>query len=158
MSRRSAWPGFYSVAMYYRGAADAHFTPLCPVVIRPQHWVAEEVETELGEAHRRRAQTRRVLGTVSQRIHVGSRGFALGAVLTGALGVLASFPLVARILFPRLTARIRRTFGRFVQTPPLTRLRLERMLSDAWSRERPGGLQRRGDDRRRASGCSATSG
>ena len=30
--------GFYSVAMYYRGAADAHFTPLCPVVIRPGHW------------------------------------------------------------------------------------------------------------------------
>ena len=35
--------GFYNVAMYYRGAADAHFTPLCPVVIRPEHWVAEEV-------------------------------------------------------------------------------------------------------------------
>ena len=90
-----------------KGAADAHFTPLCPVVIRPEIWVAEEVETELGKAHRRRAQTRRVLGTVSLRIHEGSRGFALGALLTGVFGVLASFPLLARILFPRLTARIR---------------------------------------------------
>src|SRR5262249_37783946 len=43
--------GFYSVAMYYRGAADAHFVPLCPVVIRPQHWVTEEVGDELGETH-----------------------------------------------------------------------------------------------------------
>src|SRR5262249_23554937 len=35
-------------------------------------------------------------------------------------------PLVARVLFPRLTAQIRRTFGSFVQVPPVTRLILER--------------------------------
>ena len=40
--------------------------------------------------------------------------------------MLAGFPLLARILFPRLTAQIRRVFGRIVQTPPFTRLRLER--------------------------------
>ena len=28
--------GFYGVAIYYKGAADAHFTPLCPVLIRPE--------------------------------------------------------------------------------------------------------------------------
>ena len=121
--------GFYAVAIYYKGAADAHFTALCPVMVRPGIWVIEEVETEFGQADRRRAQTRRVLGTVSLRIHEGSRGFALGAVLAGALGVLASFPLLARILFPRLTARIRHRFDRFVETPPLTRLRVERTQS-----------------------------
>ena len=36
--------GFFSVAMYYRGVADAHFVPLCPAVIRPRHWVAEQVD------------------------------------------------------------------------------------------------------------------
>lgn len=118
--------GFYSVAMYYRGAADAHFTPLCPVVIRPQHWVIEEVDDEAGESHRRRARTRRALGTASHHVHMGSRSFALGALLTGAVGVLAGFPLLARILFPRLTAQIRRLVGRIVQTPPHTKLRLER--------------------------------
>ena len=40
--------GFFSVAMYYRGAADAHFVPLCPAVIRPQHWVAEGVGRQPG--------------------------------------------------------------------------------------------------------------
>jgi uncharacterized protein YbcC (UPF0753/DUF2309 family) len=119
--------GFYSVAMYYRGAGDAHFVPLCPVVIRPQHWVAEEVKDEAGETHRRRARTRRALGTASHRFHIGSRTFATGAILTGVVGVLATFPLIARILFPRLTARIRRAVGRMVQTPPNTRLRLERV-------------------------------
>jgi len=118
--------GFYNVAIYYRGAADAHFTPLCPVVIRPGHWVTESVAGEAEKSYRLRAWTRRALGTALHRLHVGSRSFALGAVLTGAVGVLASVPLVARILFPRLTARVRHMFGRIVRTPPLTRLQLER--------------------------------
>ncbi len=118
--------GFYAVTIYYKGAADAHFTPLCPMGIRPTLWVIEEVEMEEGARHRQRAQTRRVLGTLSLRLHEGTRGFALGAIVSGALGVLASFPLLARILFPRLTAHIRHKLGRLVQIPQLTRLRIER--------------------------------
>ena len=118
--------GFYAVAMYYKGAADAHFMPLCPVVIRPEIWVIEEVETEPVE---RTAAGRRPAGCW-ERSRTGftkaAAALPLGAVLAGALGVLASFPLLARILFPRLTARIRHRFGRIVETPPLTRLRLER--------------------------------
>jgi uncharacterized protein YbcC (UPF0753/DUF2309 family) len=119
--------GFFGVAMYYRGAADAHFVPLCPAIVRPQHWVVEEVADEEDKTHRLKALTRRVLGTASHRFHVGSRSFALGALLTGALGALASFPLVARILFPRVAAEIRHTFGRFIRTSPKTRLKLERV-------------------------------
>ena len=118
--------GFYRVAMYYKGASDAHFTPLCPVVIRPGHWVTEEVGDGLDKSSRRRGMARRVLGTASHRFHLGSRSFAVGALLTGVVGVLASVPLVARILFPRLTARTRHILGRFVETPPRTRLCLER--------------------------------
>ena len=118
--------GFYSVAMYYRGAAAANFVALCPVVIRPQHWIIEEVGHELGETHRRRARTRKALGTASHQFHVGSRTFAMGALLSGAVGVLATFPLVGRILFPRLAARIRGAFDRIVEAPPLTQLKLER--------------------------------
>lgn len=118
--------GFYNVPMYYRGAADAHFIPLCPVVIRPQHWVTEQVIDDLEEVHRRRAQTRRVLGRASHQFHLGSRSAALGAVLTGSVGLLASIPLITRILSPRLTARVQRLFGHFVQTPPLTKLQIER--------------------------------
>ena len=118
--------GFYSVAMYYRGVADAHFTPLCPVVVRPQHWVVEAVGDGQKQSHHRRAKTRRVLGSASHRIHQGSRTIASGTVLSAAAGVLATFPLVARILFPRLAARIRKAFGHIVQPPPMTRLQIER--------------------------------
>src|SRR5205823_12569419 len=52
--------------------------------------------------------------------------FALGAVLSAGVGVLASVPLVGRTLFPRLTAKVRRRFARLVQAPPATRLVLDR--------------------------------
>ncbi len=118
--------GFFSVAMYYRGVADAHFVPLCPGVIRPGHWVVEQVIETHESAHQRRQKTRRALGMASYRFNVGSRSLTLGALLTAVVGVLASIPLVARTLFPRYTSRFSRTLGRFVGSTPLTRLQLER--------------------------------
>ncbi len=118
--------GFFNVPIYYRGVADAHFSTLCPIVVRPKHWITEEVVYSLEEEDRRRAKTRRAIGTATHSVHVGSRSIARGAVLTAGLGVLASVPLVARVLFPRMTARIRQTVGRFVEAPRITRLRLER--------------------------------
>jgi uncharacterized protein YbcC (UPF0753/DUF2309 family) len=118
--------GFYFVPMYYRGAADAHFVPLCPAVVRPRHWVVEEVVESAEETHLRHARRRRVLGRMSHGFHVASRSFVLGALLSAIGGVLASIPLIARTLLPRLTARLRRRVSRFVQAPRLTRLRLER--------------------------------
>lgn len=121
-----ALAGFFCIPIYYRGIGDAHYAALCPIVVRPQHWLIEEPIDSMAQAHQRRARTRRALGTASHRVHVGSRGFAGGALLTATFGVLASIPLVARVLFPRLTARIRKQANRFVDPPRLTRLRLER--------------------------------
>jgi uncharacterized protein YbcC (UPF0753/DUF2309 family) len=118
--------GFFFIPMFYRGVADAHFVPLCPAVMRPQNWVVEQVVDHLEETHQRRARTRRALGMASHRFHIGSRTFAVGALLAAAVGVLASVPLVARIFSPRWTSRLRRGLGRFIQAPPPTRLQLER--------------------------------
>jgi uncharacterized protein YbcC (UPF0753/DUF2309 family) len=118
--------GFYGVAIYYRGAADAHYVPLCPVIIRPQHWVVESVPSHRADDHRRRAGARRTLGAASHWVHLGSRSALGGAVVTGGLGVLASIPLVARVLFPRLTAKLRSLAGRLVNPPLETILEIER--------------------------------
>ncbi len=118
--------GFFGVPMYYRGVADAHFVPLCPIVIKPGHWVTEEVVYPLGDAHRRRSNVRRLLGTAAHRLHMSSRGVAHGAVVTAGLGVLASVPLIARVLFPRATGRVRSVAGRIARAPSMTRLRLHR--------------------------------
>ena len=111
--------------MYYRGAADAHFTPLCPVIIQPQHYVGEDVVYTFEQADRKRRQRRRTIGTVTHRVHVGSRTFAGGA-LAAVFGSLASIPLVMRILFPRATSQLRKLCGGFVRTPSVTQLQLER--------------------------------
>lgn len=118
--------GFFSVAMYYRGAADAHFTPLCPVIIHPQNWVLEDVAYTHDETHGHRARVRKALGTASHQLHVGTRTLTGGAFIMGTLGALATIPMVARVLFPRLTAMVRRTVGRFTRPPAHTHLRLER--------------------------------
>jgi uncharacterized protein YbcC (UPF0753/DUF2309 family) len=123
--------GFYNVAMYYRGAADAHFVPLCPIIIQPRHWVVEDVAYTHDELHGRRAQARRMLGKTSHQLHVGTRTITGGAIITAGLGALAAIPLVARVLFPRLTAQIRRLAGRLVQPPSATKLRLERSCAEA---------------------------
>jgi uncharacterized protein YbcC (UPF0753/DUF2309 family) len=120
--------GFFGVAMYFRGIADAHFSAQCPIVVRPQHWVVEDMVYPFEQAHQFRARSRRALGIAAHQIHLDSRSFAPGAVLSAGLGTLASIPLVMRVLFPKFTARIRRTFGSIIAPPIMTRLRLERKL------------------------------
>jgi hypothetical protein len=113
--------------MYYRGAADAHFTALCPPIMRPEHYVCESVAYTFEESDRRRAKTRRAIGAASHQMHVASRSFAAGAFLAALVGPLASIPLVAGILFPRLSAQIRSLVGRMVKPPSVTGLHLERI-------------------------------
>ena len=116
--------GFFAVVMYYRGAAEAHFRPLCPINIVPKHYVCEEpafsVEVESGK----RSQRRKLIGRVSHQVHSGSRTI-VGGLITGLFGTLATFPLVARVLAPHITSRIRDMIGGLVR-PPGTELHLER--------------------------------
>ena len=85
--------GFYSVAMYYRGAADAHFSPLCPVVIRPAALGDRGGRrTEPSASHRRRARARRRSGRRRTSSTSAAGRSRSGALLTGAVGVLAGVP------------------------------------------------------------------
>lgn len=119
--------GFFGVPIYYRGIHDAHFATLCPIVVRPKHWLVEEVLLTDEERHQRRTRSRRVLGQASLQVQQGSHGLIAGAILTAGFGVLASIPLVARVLFPQLAASIRSAANRFVEAPPQTRLHIERI-------------------------------
>jgi uncharacterized protein YbcC (UPF0753/DUF2309 family) len=130
--------GFFGVVMYYRGAAAADFVPLCPVVVRPQHWVSETVVDRRLLDEEKPPQRR----TASSR-HGADRVFMAAAAASSAarsfpptFGLLATVPLVARVVFPRLTARFRGFFGSFIAPPPVTRLKLERQLREAFARRR----------------------
>jgi len=116
--------GFFGVAMYYRSATEAHFRPLCPIVVTPQHYVCEEPVFSREDVGRRQAETRRVLGKAAHTVHLGSRTL-IGGLVTTLAGSVATLPLIARILFPRITTRVREQFRRLV-IPGHTMLRLER--------------------------------
>jgi len=120
-------PGFFCLPLYYRGLGDAHFSTLCPIVVRPQHWLIEEPIYSMADVDGRRASARKALGTAGHQVSKGSRNMLKGAVITAGLGVLASVPLVARVLFPRRTAKIRRQAESLVKPVPVTRLRMERL-------------------------------
>ncbi len=118
--------GFFGVPMYYRGAGDAGFSALCPIVIKPAHWVIEEAVYSLEESQRTRAQVRRWIGSAQRGFQTQSRGSLGGAVLSTLFGPLATIPMLSRILMPRLTANLNHTARQFVAPPAVTRLRLER--------------------------------
>jgi uncharacterized protein len=100
--------GFFNVAMYHEGVTDAHPRPLCPVAIRPEHYVAEiEADESRMMRHTRRLH-RRAVGFLGYNVHRGSRRPVSGAVLMTVFGWLALVPLVLRVLFPWLTSRWRR--------------------------------------------------
>lgn len=133
-----SFAGFFAVAMYYRGAADAFFTPLCPVIVKAQHYVRERVVYTFERIEDRRRKQRRAIGSMSHQFHVGSRTFT-GGILTALLGSFATMPLVMRILFPRLTAKLLNQLHGWVRTPPVTKLQLERADPEtASSPQQPG--------------------
>jgi uncharacterized protein YbcC (UPF0753/DUF2309 family) len=105
--------GFFGVAMYYRGATDARARPLCPVAIRPQVYVAERPEQE-SERQALSALSRRLRASFGQSVYLGSRSLVRGALLMTLLGVFSIIPLVLRVLFPGLSARIQ---GRHQRKP-----------------------------------------
>jgi uncharacterized protein YbcC (UPF0753/DUF2309 family) len=117
--------GFFNVAMYHEGVTDAHARPLCPVAIRPEHYVAEvEADRDRLMQHTRRLH-RRAAGFLGYNVHLGSRLPMRGAALMTAFGWLALVPLVLRVVFPWLSSRWRR-----IQETPFsasrTRLQLDR--------------------------------
>ena len=117
--------GFFNVAMYHQGATDAHPRPLCPVAIRPEHYVAEiDPDSERLAGRARRLQLR-AAGFLGYNVHLGSRSPFRGALLMTAFGWLALVPLVLRVVFPWLSSHWRRVRETSV-APVRTRLQLDR--------------------------------
>ncbi|MEZ6089929.1 MAG: DUF2309 domain-containing protein [Pirellulaceae bacterium] len=127
----SSAAGFFAVAMYYQGADHAHYRPLCPAPVTPRHYVREEPLFSAVDVGQRRAQRRRHLGQVTHQVHAHSRTM-LGGWFTGVFGAVATFPMVARIMAPRLTSKIREQVGSLVR-PPATELHLEREADEPGS-------------------------
>ncbi len=84
--------GFFAVAMYYQARADAHFVPLCPIVIRPQHWVREEADVKAETLHRRRARMRKASRRGFIAVSHSQPNVCLGSAHCRLLGRSCKFP------------------------------------------------------------------
>jgi uncharacterized protein YbcC (UPF0753/DUF2309 family) len=117
--------GYFNVAMYHQGVTDAHPRPLCPMAVRPDHYVAEVDPNADRFAGRSRRLQRRAAGFLGYNVHLGSRLPVRGAVLMTALGWLALVPLVLRVVFPWLSSRWRQVHETTIGSAR-TRLHLNR--------------------------------
>jgi uncharacterized protein YbcC (UPF0753/DUF2309 family) len=115
--------GFFAVPMYYRGLDDWHAAPLCPIVVRPRHTVLELPEDHALARHEWRRRLRRRYGQLSGTLSAGSRTLFRG-LFTALGGAVAAVPLVARVAFPRLAARLGRTAAELARRRVPTRLDL----------------------------------
>ena len=96
--------GYFGLAMYYQGAEDAHSVPLCPILVKPTHWVKEKPLEEESRS------LRKAWGHTAYAFHVGSRTGVRGTLLSGLFGTLAALPLILRVAFPRHAAKLRSSF------------------------------------------------
>ena len=122
--------GFFGVPMYYRGIDDWHAAPLCPIVMRPRHTVVELPEHEALSRHEFQRNLRRRIGQLTGGVSTGSRTLLRGGLFTAFAGAVAAVPLVARVAFPRLSARLGRTAAELASQQVPTRLALEREGED----------------------------
>ena len=122
--------GFFGVPMYYRGIDDWHAAPLCPIVMRPRHTVVELPEQDAQSRHEFHRTLRRRVGQFAGGVSTGSRTLLRGGLFTAFAGAVAAVPLVARVAFPRLTARLGKTAAELARRRVPTRLALERQGED----------------------------
>lgn len=118
--------GFFFVPMYYRSIDDWHATPLCPIVVRPDHVVLEVPEDVAVGRQRMRRLVRRLVGRLFGSLSAGNRTLFAGGLLTAVGGALAAVPLVARVVFPRLTQQLAAITTDCGRDRVATRLLLER--------------------------------
>ena len=127
------YAGFFGIAMAYQGIEDIRPRPLCPVAVRPSHYVSERALDESEAAAF--ADKRRRRGQVTHSIGLGSKMLTRGGILSALFGFLAILPLLGRSLFPRATERLAHWISHRTAPVPPTRLCLERAPG-----ERPDGL------------------
>jgi formate hydrogenlyase subunit 3/multisubunit Na+/H+ antiporter MnhD subunit len=107
--------GFFGLPMLWQGLDDEAPTALCPIVVRPENALREEIPSGAEAAYRLHQRRRRLRLTWHERLHQGSRrGCLQAAAVTAAAAPIALLTLLARTIAPgrlgQLLGRSRDTF------------------------------------------------
>lgn len=124
--------GFFGVPMLWQGLDDETPTALCPVVVRPENAVREEVPPGARPAYGLHQRRRRLRLTWNERLHQGSRrGWLQSTVFSVAAAPAALLALLGRTVAPgRLGALLGRYREQFDKPLPGA-LRLTADLAEA---------------------------
>lgn len=115
--------GFFGVAIDYQGLDDGAPAPLCPVVVTPAHTVHEvPVDDSNTTIASHRFKRRRWLVRSGRLFNRLTRSMILGALLAPIAGLLATIPLLSRVVAPRVVDRLQRTARDRLLPGPQTRL------------------------------------
>jgi len=99
-------PGFFNLAIAYKGLDDPSSFPLCPVVVTPRHRVVERVKEEHRERAAKRTAWLRRWGKLDAAFHRASSSFVWAPVVTTVTGFAAALPLLGSVFAPRMTAGV----------------------------------------------------
>lgn len=100
--------GFFNLAIAFQGIDDPSTFPLCPVVIKPQHRIAEEPAAQDAPLWAQRQRRLRRWHTLQAIFDRASRSLVLGSILTAMTGFVAAVPLLLTVFLPKFAARLRR--------------------------------------------------
>ncbi len=123
--------GYFGVAVDYKGIDDPHGAAFCPVVIKPEHAVAERPKAEDRALQETRRFRRRLLGLLMRNSLVSSKTLLRGWLSTLALGLLSAVPLTGHLLAPRRYALLRDWLNREFLPEPRTELTLMRNTKES---------------------------
>ena len=116
--------GFFGAAIQYQGLNDIRSKPLCPVVIKPKHFIKEVAEND--EAHQRYKISQNRLGRFKYHKEVSSKTLTRGSIYTALLGWLTIPALILRSISPRLYLMLEHQFHVPFGETPKSRLQIER--------------------------------
>jgi len=116
-------PGFFGVAMQYKGLDDAVSRPLCPVPVTPIHFV-EEIANQEDEIIYKKKRKRH--GKLLVKFRGSEQNPLISALLTIFVGPFKSLSLVIHSLFPKLATELHHRFSTYNIQRPDTKLALFR--------------------------------
>lgn len=133
-------PGFFGAAIRFRGMDEFQHVPLAPVVIKPTHLIEERPRDTDAALADLRLLRRTQLARAGKQLQRGTRSLWRGMLLNAVFGIVALFPLLTRLLSPRLAGRIRSYLSDRFFPSPRTELTVHHDDASAL----PTGVQQRG--------------
>ncbi len=123
--------GFFGCAIHYSGNDDRHGVDLCPVVVKPAHFVSEQPWSGHHEVNGKRQGLRQAWAAWAYGHNAGSRNLLRGWVASAITGFTALVPLVLRSISPLFWSGLNERLSRAFLPHARTTLDFHRVNADS---------------------------